>query len=195
MNKWRILEGVHPGYLGKQKDNFIDGLDARYGPENWRWAWMLANGEILDYIRMVYEEFASSYAAHFRIYPETQTWLVNNYDYTYDKDLVSREMAFDPHALYNKPGIVNQIHHVGINLGIEKINGVKYMGEKPLQVREGKPGTLQSYWPEGYFLSPSRIAAIRPDLIPDINIPKGWDYQTGSIEDWYQKSKVIQVID
>ncbi len=154
---------------------------------------MMANGEILDYLRMFYKLFASSYAAHLRAHPEQQKYLTENFAFTFDKDPINRVEAFDPLALWQKPGKENQIHHAGLNLAVEDINGVSFKGERPLQVREGKPGTPESSWPEGFWLSPSRVRALRPDLIPNITIRKGWNYQDGSIEDWYQKSKVIQV--
>ena len=81
--------------------------------------------------------------------------------------MVSKEEAFSPYAKYDKPGTVNQFHNVALNIALEERLGRPFTGSRPIQVREGKPGTDPATWPEGWRWSPGRIAAAHPELIPE----------------------------
>ena len=186
---WTIVE--RPSYLGKQRGAKEAEWNEKYGEGNWRYAWELANGEVLDYERVFWEIYVAGYVRYFLAHPEETIFLSENFSYAYDKEEINREEAFDPHALYNKPGHPNQFHNVALNIALECFLGLPFKGERPIQVREGKPGTETDHQPEGYLWSPGRIPAVRPELIPrDI---EGW-WRRGSIEDLYQSAKVVQVI-
>lgn len=187
---WSTIE--HPGYFGKKKDEQITKWNETYGEGNWRIAWELANGEVLDYEGIIYKIYVPGYVRHFLLNPADAEFLTQNYSYSYDKDLISREEAFDIYALYNKPGRANQFHNVALNIALEWYLGMPFKGEQPIQVREGKPGTSPEEQPEGYLWSPGRILTIRPELIPDQLLETVW-WHEGTIEDLYQKSKVLQV--
>jgi hypothetical protein len=81
---------------------------------------------------------------------------------------------------------------VAFNLSLEYFLGLQFKGTRPLQVREGKPGTPDSEQPEGFRWSPGRILSVRPDLIPAIDLSGVW-WSEGSIEELYQKSKALQI--
>lgn len=185
---WRVVD--RPSYLGKHREVKELECNLKYGEENWRYAWELSNGAVLDFPAVFWNFYVSGYAAYFQTYPSEAHYLTGYFSYAYDKELVDRTTAFDPFALYNQPGHPNQFHHVALNIALEYFLGLPFKGAAPIQVREGKPGTPTEDWPEGHIWGPGRIPATRPDLIPhDI---EGW-WRRGSIEDLYQSAKVIQV--
>jgi hypothetical protein len=179
-----------PGYQGKSQDEQQAAWDKEYGKGGWRMAWQLATGEILDFDGIFYH-YVESYARYFLTHPGDAKFLAASYSYAYDKDLVTKIQAFDPHFLYQKPGRPNQFHHVALNLALERRLDQPFKGPLPVQVREGKPGTDPSTWPAGWKWSPGRIPAFHPEQIPDLDQP-GW-WQTGSIEHLYQSAKILQI--
>lgn len=193
--EWITVE--RPGYLGKRKDAEVARWDNQYGADNWRLVWELANGDILGYPEIFWKIYVPGYAKYFvsstlwiNGYSEAR-YLQRGFSYTYDKDLVTKEQAFDPLYLYNRPGFPNQFHHVALNIAIEYFMGMPFRGNTPLQVREGKPGTPIDTWPKGWKYSPGKIMTTRPDLTPETNI-RGW-WERGSIEEVYQTAKILQV--
>lgn len=185
------LTVARPGYQGKKKDEQTSRWNADYGEGEWRIAWELQNGVICNYDQIFYNFYVAGYVQHFLENLDEASQLTANYSYTYDKDVVPRSEAFDPHALYDKPGRPNQFHNVALNIALEYYLGLPFKGQLPLQVREGKPGSDPSTWPQGWRWSPGRISAVRQDLIPHHDTT-GW-WQKGSIEDLYQTAKVFQV--
>lgn len=187
---WQTVE--RPGYLGKKKDEMYKLWNQKYGERMWRIVNEMANGEIFSYEDIIWKIYVPGYTAHFLMNPDQAKFVTDNYSYAFDKDMISKEQAFDLYALYNKPGIANQFHNVAFNLSLEYFLGLPFKGARPLQVREGKPGTPDNEQPEGYIWSPGRILSVRPDLIPSINIEGAW-WGKGTIEEQYQKSKALQI--
>jgi hypothetical protein len=188
VSKW-ITVG-RPGYLGKNKDTQLSAWDQEYGPGNWRLTWETATGEVMDY-DTIFLQYIDSYYRYFQQHLDEAIFLTDNYSYAYDKELISREEAFDPHFLFEKPGHRNQFHNVALNLALEQALGLPFKGTEPIQVREGKPGTDPATWPAGWRWSPGRIPASHPELIPKVGEPSWWN--PGSVEHLYQASKVIQI--
>jgi len=181
-----LVNAGRPGYLGKNKDHQIALWNEEFGLGNWRLVWILRSGQILNF-RQIFEQYVWSYAKYFAGHPKEAEFLITNFSFAYDKELISRAEAFDPYALYNKPGRPNQFHHVALNMALEKVLRLPFAGLKPIQVREGKPGSDQNLWPEGWRWSPGRIPAANAELIPEDNLPSWW--QKGSIEHLYQSAK------
>lgn len=188
---WFSVE--RPGYLGKRKDGKVREWNEKYGDDNWKLIWETALGEEMAYEDVFWKVYVPGYVKYFLEHPEEAEYLTKNFSYAYDKDLISRKDAFDPHALFEKPGFANQFHHVSLNIALEYFLGKKFKGVKPIQIRAGKPGTDLSTWPLGWKWHPGRIPAVMVDLIPDTNIEGKWPWEPGSIEDFYQKAKVLQV--
>ncbi len=186
---WETIK--YPGYLGKSKEQKYAEWDSDFGRSNWRLAWHLQDGRVLDYAAIFFQVYVTGYSDHFQMNPDQSLWIAKNASYTYDKDLVTKEQAFDPFYLYERPGFANQFHNVALNLALVHSLGIEFQGLTPLQVREGKPGTDPQTWPAGWRWSPSRIPASNPELIPQNNV-NGW-WKEGSIEDLYQRAKVLQV--
>lgn len=187
---WRTIE--RPGYLGKKKDEKYLLWNQKYGEGNWRLVNETATGEIFSYEDIIWKIYVPGYAMYFLKNQDEARFVTDNYSYAYDKDLISKESAFDIYCLYNKPGVANQFHNIAFNLALEYFLGISFKGTHPLQVREGKPGTPDSEQPEGYRWSPGRIMAVRQDLIPKVDLGQTW-WSSGTIEDFYQKSKSLQI--
>lgn len=186
--EWLTIE--HVGYQGENKDEHEKRWSGLYGRNNWRIIWRLSNGEEVDFDYM-FERYVDGYEYFLRTNLDEAERLSQVAAYTYDKDIISRGQAFEPKALVGKAGIVNQFHHVALNIALEDRVGIKFKGDQPIQVREGKPGTPVEAWPVGWRFSPGRIACCQPELIPKVEI-KGW-WQENSIEDLYQSTKVLQI--
>jgi len=136
-------------------------------------------------------EYVLGYAEYFRQHPEEAAYLTDNFSFGYDKEIVTRDQAFDPYALYQKRGKVNQFHHTAMNIALEQYLGIPFKGAEPIQIRAGKPGTSKEDWPLGWRWQPGLIPCVHPELITDIEIPNRW-WNKGSIEDLYQSDKVLQ---
>lgn len=187
--QWLTIE--NPGYLGKRKEQLYKDWDRTHGVGNWRLAWQLRDGTTLDFKEIFWKIYVPGYTSYFLNQPQEALWIAANSSYTYDKDLITKKEAFDELALFEKPGIPNQFHHAALNNAIYYYLGIEFAGETPLQVREGKPGTDPDSWPAGWKWSPGRIPTIWQDQIPPVDL-SGW-WKSGSIEDFYQKSKVLQI--
>ena len=186
--RWVVVE--RPSYLDKLRGTKEAEWNEKYGEANWRYAWELRSGEVLDFERVFWEVYVAGYVKYFYDHPEEAIYLTDNFSFAYDKEEITIDQAFDLYALYNQPGHANQFHNVALNIALTSFLGLPFKGSRPIQVREEKPGTPVEHQPEGYLWSPGRIAAVRPDLIPkDI---EGW-WRRGSIEDLYQSAKVIQI--
>lgn len=186
---WVSIE--HPGYFGRRKDELVDKWNQQFGDRNWRLRWEISNGEVFNFAGIFWQVYVPGYVAYLSHNPVWADWLASNFAYTYDKDQITKDQAFDPYFLLDKPGIVNQFHHAALNIALEYYLGRPFRGESPIQAREGKHGVLESERPQGWRFSPGQILCTRPDLIPPVDI-KGW-WQPKTIEDMYQKSKVLQV--
>ena len=180
--EWEELP-ERPGYLGSDRDRYVEKLNQMYGKDGWRFAWKLKDEQILDYIG-VFALFIRSYILYFQNNPDKAHAVTKNFEYICDKDFILKEEAFNPYHLYLKPGYDNQFHHVAINLSLILL-GYNFKGTIAGQAREGK---LLDY------LSPGRIECCYPDLIPEVEVKNYSDMVLrNSIENLYQSAKVIQI--
>ena len=186
---WVTVE--RPGYFGKKRAEFEERWNKSYGIGNWKLVWETPQGKVLDY-KGIIKVYVQGYAKYFQDHPDEAEYVTSNYSYAYDKDLVTRREAFDIYARYNKPGVANQFHNVAMNLALEKVLGIPFKGKEPLKVRAGKPGTPESEWPAGWRWQPGLIPCVHPEEIYDMNFEGQW-WEKGSIEDFYQSNKALQV--
>ena len=188
---WDIKE--HPGYLGKARTDKMSEWDGKYGEGNWRLIhWQNAKGQLLTYDE-VFQVYVEGYEEYFKKHRNEAEFLIKNYSYGYDYDQITREEAFDSHALYDKPGIRNQFHNVAFNIALVNVVGRMFEGNRPIQVREGKPGTPDNEQPEGFKWSPGKIPCKDPSIIPHVQLGGEQWWQNGTIEDFYQRAKVLEV--
>lgn len=185
---WKTVS--RPGYLGKNKEIQYAAWDKEFGQGNWQIAWQLSSGEILGFDQ-IFQLYVDGYVLYFENHLEEAMFLTDNYSYGYDKDLVSKEEAFNPYALVNVPGRPNQFHNVALNIALEFYLHMEFKGAEPIQIREGKPNTDPSTWPAGWQWGPGRIPSVHPELIPESSLTSWW--QRGSIEDLYQSAKILQI--
>ena len=182
VQEWETL-AERPGYLGDNRDKYIENLNHMYGKDGWRFAWKLNDGRTLDYMGM-FALFIRSYVLYFQSNSDIASGVTKNFEYICDKDFILKEEAFNPYHLYLKPGYCNQFHHVAINLSLVLLD-YDFNGRKAGQAREGK---------ELDFLSPGRIECCCPELIPDIDVNNySNNVDKSSIENLYQSAKVIQI--
>lgn len=183
----------HPGYLGSKKEIRKQKWNELYGEGNWRLEnWEAGDLRLLGFDE-VFQIYLNGYIKYFYEHPQEAYYLIRNFAFGYDQDSITKEQAYDPHYLYNKPGVPNQFHHVAFNLGLITVTGRDFQGEKPIQVREGKPGTPENKQPLGWLWSPGRIPCTTPEMIPQITLEGTIWWQQGTIEDFYQRAKVLEV--
>lgn len=187
---WTTVE--RPGYFGKSREEQEKEWNQKYGKSGWRIAWETPEGEILTFDDIILE-YILGYVEYFRQHPDEATYLTGNFSFGYDKELITREQAFDPYALYQKPGKANQFHHVAMNIALENILHLPFQGKEPIKIRAGKPGTPVETWPAGWRWQPGLIPCVHPELIAEVDFPNRW-WEKGSIEDLYQSDKVLRVI-
>lgn len=188
---WKTAE--HPGYLGSRRTERMDEWTENYGEGNWRLEhWETADGSRLGYNDII-QIYIEGYEKHFKEHADEAQYLITNFSYGYDQDPITKEEAFDPYALYNKPGVANQFHHVAFNKALVVVAEKDFQGSEPIQIREGKPGTPDDQQPLGWKWSPGRIPCATPEIIPQIQLKGDHWWQSGTIEDFYQRAKILEV--
>ena len=180
-----------PGHIGKKRSELESRWNKEYGKGNWKVAWETPQGKILDYSGII-QVYIEGYVEYFKKHPGEADHVTSNFSYCYDKNLVTKEEAFDPYALYNRPGAVNQFHHAAMNKALEEILGIPFKGEVPLKVRSGNPDMPENLWPLGWHWQPGLIPCAHPEEIFDIVFEGQWR-KKGSIEDFYQSNKALQI--
>ncbi len=123
--EWVTIE--RPGFFGKKRQELEKHWNETYGEGNWRLIWETPQGRVLTFEGILLE-YVKGYAEYFKQHPDEAEFATTNYSFAYDKDEISKEQAFDPYALYNKPGVANQFHHVAFNLALEKVLGIPFKG-------------------------------------------------------------------
>ncbi len=146
--------------------------DMLYGKDNWQLAWQLSNKETLTFDKLI-SLYVDTYSKFFEENIVDAIFLTNHYSYIYAYDYISKEQAFDPQALYDKPGKADQFYHAAINLSLVNILGLDFKGSHPAGRDETK------------FWFPSQIPIERPDIIHPVV------YRT--LEDFYKNSKILQI--
>lgn len=199
MCEWLTVD--RPGYFGSSKDTKSKFWDEEYGENNWRIIWQTKDRE-MSFDDIFWKIYVPGYAEYFRIHQDEARLITSSHSFTYDKDLIAKEEAFNPRALYEIPNRANQFHHVALNIALEWHLGLPFRGREPLQVREPKHSAVYSenatlaHWQAAapasvaWKWSPGRIPTLRYDLVEKSQ--PGW-WQPGSIEDFYQSTKVLQV--
>ena len=196
--KWVIASPPddHPGYLGARRTVREQEWTQRYGEEGWRFRWQTSRetgGRIMGFDE-VFQVYVAGYEQYFRQHLDEANYLISNYAYGYDLDPITKEQAFDPHALFDKPGVRNQFHNVAFNIALRSVTGKDFQGTEPLQVRDSRPGTPVEERPAGWRWSPGRIPCVDPTIIPQgVTLTREQWWENGSIEDFYQKAKILQV--
>lgn len=187
---WVVVE--KPGYLGSKKEQKFAEWDSKYSEGNWRLVWQTADGKRL-FFEDIFDIYVQGYVEYFKEHPGEADYLTQNYSFAYDETLISKDQALDSSALWEKPGVSNQFHHAALNFALQEVLGIPFKGERPIQIRGGKPGTPVETWPAGWKWHPGRIPCPNPDLIPkNLTQERKW-WEEGTIEDLYQSAKVLEI--
>lgn len=177
---------LRPGFVGQNLLHFSGRLDNLFGNEHWSFK-HLVNGRLLDssYALRLYEE---AYLTFFRQHPEAVEWLVSNYSDVYDNAPSNVNSGYD-YEIQEVPERGRHLHDIAIRRALREL-GAEFRGSEPLKIR----GRYQKGGPApGFFLSPGEVPFHRPELLPALPIVgKRW-WQDASVEDFYQRSKMLEV--
>lgn len=178
---WKTIE--RPGYLGKKRNEVHARWDSQHGEGAWRiayeWAGLIIPRELA---LRIYED---GYYEFFKNHDETLEWLVSTASDVYDTAPSNVEAGFD-YFVQETPN--NHVHDVAIRRAVARL-GAWFGGDHLMHVR----------WKdsEGFRINPGVVAFHRPDLIVPGEINdyggKGIWWHPDTIEDFYQRNKVLQV--
>jgi len=179
---WKTVE--RPGYLGKLRDEVQAAWTRKYGQGNWRIAYEWAGGVVDRACALqLYED---AYFKHFQDEYATACTVTSTFADVYDT-AESNAGQWD-YVQQETPN--NHIHDVAIRRALLRL-GLRFSGCGLLHVR----------WTDspGYLLNPGVVPFHLPALIERAEVKdyggKGQWWRDGSIEDFYQKNKVLQVVD
>lgn len=181
-----MLDGwdVNPctGQFGYKRDELFAAFNEQYGPGNWWFGWKMPNGEVWNFSQAFWNVYVDGYMNYFadEAHQAEAVYLAGNFSYAYDLTEIPEQLAYDPTALVNIPGLPNQFHHVALNIAIAARPG-GWRGARPIQVRG--PGTEGERWNPGHI--PARAEYIEYiDECMSEEYPAWWE--PGSIESVYQ---------
>lgn len=171
-----------PGYFGRHREERYKEYDAQFGGRtNWRIAWRLSTGLILDFLGMckLYED---SYYFLLRDNPEIAKELITTARDVYD-DAESNVWSGLNYQLQE----TNRTHvqDIAIRNAILRL-GLEFKGERLLRIRD-KDGDH----PLSLTLSPGHVLFHAPHLLIQPEIEPRW-WEKGSVESFYQSNKVVQ---
>jgi hypothetical protein len=180
---WKTVE--RPGYFGKKRDELHASWDEKYGEGNWRIAYQWGDSVVSKEEGIqIYEE---GYYEFFKKNPDVLEWLVSTASDVYDTAPTNVQAGFD---YTNQETPNNHIHDVAIRRSVARL-GKKFKGDHLMEVR----------WTgsEGYKLNPGVVPFHLPELIVPGEIKdyggKGTWWNDNTIETFYQKNKLLQVLE
>ena len=174
------LRNPHTGQLGYHRDELFAAFNKQHGPGNWWFGWEMPNGETWTFTQIFWGVYVDGYENYFKAHPEEAEYLAANYSYAYDLTEIPEQLAYDPTAFVNIPGLPNQFHHVALNLVIHGRPG-GWRGARPIQVRG--PGSEGERWNPGHIPANPEYIDITDEFMEE-TAPGWWD--RGSIESVYQ---------
>jgi len=175
----------HTGQFGSERDALFAGLNEQYGAGNWWFGWRMPDGKIWNFLEMFWKVYIEGYDRYFNEHPDEAEYLAEHYSYAYDLTEIPRQLAYDPTALVNMPGLPNQFHHVALNYVISARPG-GWRGNKPIAVRG--PGTEGERWNPGHIPAPPEYVDFTDESVERMS--KAW-WEHGSIEGVYQLRKTL----
>ena len=178
---WKTIE--RPGYLGKKRDEVINEWDNQFGKNKWRLAYQW--GDLIVPREMGIQLYEDGYYEFFKNNSSTLEWLISTASDVYDTDPSNVQAVFD-YTHQETPN--NHIHDIAIRRAVNRL-GKWFKGNHLVHVR-----WKQS---EGFQLNPGVVPFHLPDFIVSGEIKdyggKGVWWYSKTIEDFYQRNKVLQV--
>ena len=181
------------GFFGNQKDERYNAFDGKYGKDDWLLAHSLDNVVIQKNDSFnVYEE---SYYHFFKENPAVRSRLIALAGDVYDFNVSNVGSGLD-YTIQECDSV--HLQDIAVRRALTRLKledgGTKYeLNDLPtIPIFEGGE-LVQIRGPEtkGGHLSPGEIPFHRPEIIRENGV-SGW-WKKGSVEDWYQKSKVLLV--
>ncbi|MFA5303440.1 MAG: hypothetical protein WC393_02800 [Candidatus Nanoarchaeia archaeon] len=171
------------GQFGKNKESLFQNYDSKYGKDNWRIAWQFGDKD-LDFLQAckAYEEsyFQNSYN-------NEMLWneLRNTASQVYDIDSTDIDSGLD-YLIQNNHS--THIQDIAIR-NVFKRREWEFNGKELVQIRSN------SEYECGRRLSPMRVKFYKPELITQPQLQGWWNKKgiEGSVEEWYQSNKILQV--
>lgn len=203
-----------PGFSGADKAARAAVLDARFGPDGWRWAYAV-RGRVVSFAHAI-AEYEEAYRRYLRDRPALVEWLVTNFGNVYDAEIdnVFDDDYHQPHTAMNhyqdisvRRVIAELVHDPawpqvtatpagsadltdpdsGETHRVPRASG--FRGDGLLHIRDPRSA--------GFVLSPAVVPAHDPALLPTAPGRHEWYHDEGcghlSIEAFWQGSKVIEV--
>lgn len=191
MVTWRD-EG-RPGYFGRRRDEIVDGYNQRYGPGNWRLVWREVTPEGADKGRAIGQDcelslacrsfYQYSYVEYLRANPDLLDWICS-YGECIDNAPTNVKSGRDYTI---QESFSTHIQDIAVR------NALYILG----RVFEGpadKILVIRSKDSEGYRIGPGNVPYWDPSLIRQPSLCPDWA-NVGSVEDFWQSNKVLQVRD
>lgn len=203
-----------PGFSGAAKSERRRVLDARFGPDGWRWAHVV-RGAVVAF-EVAIHEYEASYHRFLRANPDLVAFLVEECGNVYDTgvDNVHDDRYDQPHTEMNHyqdiavrrvvasliddvdwPGVtatdVRPAHLIDFGTGeVHRLpRAAGFRGQGLLQIRDPLS--------PGYCLSPAVVPVHDPLLVTTLPNVVEWYHHEGcahlSVEAFWQMSKVIEV--
>ncbi len=177
-SEWRIVE--HPGQSGKARDALVERWNAAYGPAGWTLGWMW--GDLLLDRRFTLQLYEDAYLSRLAGDLKTLDWLCTYQD-VYDNAPSNVHSGIDYDIQENAS---NHYQHIALRRAMLRL-GRSFAGDRLLEVRGPKS--------EGAVLNPGVVPFHLPRMIVPAELPdhSGWGewWRGGSIEDFYQRNKVL----
>lgn len=176
---WKTVE--RPGFFGKKKAEKYKIYDDKYGEGNWRvmWKW---NGLTISWLDacLLYED---AYFEDSKKREDLWMELISEAKDVYDHDKSDVKSGLD---YLIQDGPATHIQDITIRRVVLLRRCWKFEGKKLIQIR-----SHSKYW--GELLSPGRVRFHKPQHILDPPIEFDVWWNPNSVEDFYQRNKVLQV--
>lgn len=178
---WKTIE--RPGYFGKKRDEIIANWDKVHGEGNWRLAYVW--DPLIIERREAIQIYEDGYYEYLKTNPEDLDWLVRTASDVYDTAPSNVESGFDYKHQETKN---NHIHDIAIRRAVLRL-GKWFYGKRLLQIRSRDE--------ESFRFSPGIVPFHLPGMIVKGEIKdyggKGIWWNLNTIEDFYQRNKVLQI--
>ncbi|MBU4502455.1 MAG: hypothetical protein KKA79_07700 [Nanoarchaeota archaeon] len=178
---WKTIE--RPGYFGKKREELAEKWNEEYGKGNWRLAYEW--GKLVIPREEALQIYEDGYYEWFKKYPAKLEWLISKACDVYDTAPSNVHSGFD----YSKQETPNtHLQDIAIRRSIMRL-GRGFDGYKLIEIR-GKDS-------EGADYSPSIVPFHLRSMIYHGKIMdyggKGHWWDPYTIEDFYQKNKLLQI--
>jgi hypothetical protein len=181
---WKTIE--RPGYFGKERDELQSVWEFTHGSGLWRLAWEFGD-TYLEKIPALELVYTASYYEFFRKNPDKLAYLSTWKD-VWDTRETNVYSGLD-FRVQETPN--NHYHDIAIRRAMA-MHGTTFTGDETLHVRwKGS---------RGFEYNPAMVPFHRAELISKEPIKdyskKGFWWEEGidkSLEEWYQRNKVLQV--